>query len=272
MALSDQLRAAVYARDKAICAFSGSSVWIPDYGTSLLVAHDWPDHIKPASRKGADSLSNLVCASYFYNRKKLNNGSDTSYLFFAGAPTPIFFWRIGQISAEQIDLLRSHAAICPADWYFNRALANINIAHQNRYFGYKAVRTSSYWISAAASKLTDWSRLGGINDFRRRGLIRYPKSPDVMLMLELAKCDFSTSQARLKRRVKDIYEQLYPYFKANSDALDAFISAEVAMERKRILRQAMDNKLVTLPTRQLLRGNTTAMKEWSGRTSINLPF
>ncbi len=233
MGLSDGVRATVYARDKAICAFSGISVWMPDYGANLLAAHDWPDHIKPASRKGGDTPGNLVCASSFYNRKKLNNSSDTSYLFIDGQPTSMFFWNIGCISAEQVKLIKSHEKICTTDWYFNRALANINSAHQNKYYKSKAVRESSYWLTAAAKRLSTWKKLGGINDFVRRGLIQYPKSPDIQLMLELSQCADSIGHKNFDRRVKEIYEELYLYFFANSEALHTFITAETIEARKK---------------------------------------
>ena len=42
MPLTDKLRAAVFARDKGICAFSGLSLWLLDYGTSPIGQGDWP--------------------------------------------------------------------------------------------------------------------------------------------------------------------------------------------------------------------------------------
>jgi hypothetical protein len=92
MALGDAVRAAVYERDKAICAFSGVSLWLLDYGALPGFPGDWPDHIRPASRGGKDTPENLVCASHFYNEKKRNNGRDNAYLFTNGRPTDIFFW------------------------------------------------------------------------------------------------------------------------------------------------------------------------------------
>src|SRR5215211_6133145 len=47
MPLTDKLRAAVFARDKGICAFSNLSVWMLDYGTAPFGHPDWADHIKP---------------------------------------------------------------------------------------------------------------------------------------------------------------------------------------------------------------------------------
>jgi 5-methylcytosine-specific restriction endonuclease McrA len=97
MPLTDKLRAAVFARDRGICGFSGLSLWLLDYGTSPIGQADWPDHIVPVSRGGKDTLDNLVCASHVYNRKKLNNTRDRVYLFRNGQPTEDFFWIHGEL-------------------------------------------------------------------------------------------------------------------------------------------------------------------------------
>ena len=102
MALNDNLRAAVYGRDKAICSFSGLSLWLLDCGTAPFGQPDWVDHVKPVSRGGADALENLVCASFFHNSKKTNNGSDTGYLFRQGQSTETFFWNHGVISPSKL--------------------------------------------------------------------------------------------------------------------------------------------------------------------------
>ena len=77
---------------------------------------DWPDHMVPVSRGGKDTIDNLVCASHFYNRKKLNNGSDRIYLFRDGRPTEDFFWTHGELSEAQAVMLRRHACLTEADY------------------------------------------------------------------------------------------------------------------------------------------------------------
>lgn len=125
MALTDSLRAAVYERDRAICSFSGLSLWLLDYGTAPFSQYDWPDHIKPVSRGGKDILSNLACASSFYNFKKMNNGFDTSYLFRNGAPTEAFFWNHGYLSGEQAEILRRHCTICQGEQRFSSRTSSV---------------------------------------------------------------------------------------------------------------------------------------------------
>ena len=161
MPLTDKLRAAVFARDKGICAFSGLSLWLLDYGTAPFGQPDWPDHIRPVSSGGKDAVDNLVCASYFHNRKKLNNGSDRSYLFRDGRPTADFFWTHGELSDAQATALRRHACLTETDWYFNRALYNVRIGLHDEATGFIAVRDRDYWLAAARKRLVAWRRLSG---------------------------------------------------------------------------------------------------------------
>jgi hypothetical protein len=176
MGLSDNLRAGVFARDKAICSFSGLSLWQLDYGTAPFAQPDWPDHIKPVSRGGRDKLENLACASFFYNSKKANNGSDKAYLFRNGQPTEAFFWNHGYISAEQAIILRRHKDICEYDWYFNRAIYNLKCAMQDNWLRSAAVRTPQYWQGSAYKRLTIWRQktTADQRNFVRRGLVNRP--------------------------------------------------------------------------------------------------
>jgi hypothetical protein len=151
VSLTDKLRAAVFARDKAICSFSGLSLWLLDYGTAPFAQPDWADHIKPVSRGGKDTLDNLVCASFFYNSKKTNNGSDTQYLFRDGQPTDAFFWNHGYLSREQGVILRRHETICESDWYFNRAIYNLTCAMITD--GSVVTRSPAYWQQSAYKRL-----------------------------------------------------------------------------------------------------------------------
>jgi hypothetical protein len=151
--MNDALRAAVFARDKGICSFSGLSVWYLDYGTAPFSHADWVDHVQPKSRNGKDTLENLVCASYFYNRKKLNTGSDRQYLFSEGQPTETFFWTHGELSSQQAKLLKSHAALGSSDWYFNRAIYNIMVAIGDELVKADAVRSRDYWLASARKRM-----------------------------------------------------------------------------------------------------------------------
>ncbi len=85
-ALTDDMRAKVFIRDRATCAFSGISLWLLDYGAAPG-EEDWPDHILPVARKGTNDLDNLVCASAEYNFAKRVNTTSNLFLYRSGLPT-----------------------------------------------------------------------------------------------------------------------------------------------------------------------------------------
>ncbi|MDA0675041.1 MAG: hypothetical protein O3A88_01525, partial [Proteobacteria bacterium] len=267
--LNHTLCAKAFARDKAVCAFSGVSVWMLDYGASQFVDHDWPDHIKPVSRGGGHIVEKLVCASTFHNMKKRNNGNDTAYFFVGGRPTWQFFWSVGRISREQILLLRSHQGIKSSDWYFNRALANMRIAHVAKYCERTPVCTTDYWVTSALRHLVRWKESAKKNDLRRSGLVHYKGADDVKLMLSLADCDHENGLHALKAQVFEIHDALYPYFRANSNAMHAFVDARTHRGRSRVVDRAVRNRFVTEPTRRLLSANLNVLRSHEGPTSVD---
>ena len=262
MPLTDKLRAAVFARDKGICSFSGLSLWMLDYGTAPFSHPDWPDHIKPISRGGKDTLDNVVCASFHYNSKKLNNGRDCGYLFREGRPTEEFFWTHGELSRTQAQLLKRNACLTEADWYFNRALFNVKVAIADEVFGADVVRKRDYWLNSAYKRLLAWRRLSGPSgptSFTRRGLIRYPSASDVQLMLSLATADHTELQK--------VYHRLAKHYRANCRALDAFVLARTPERREVILQKAGRDNYVTEPLINVVRQNARRLQEISARAS-----
>lgn len=239
--MKDALRAAVFARDKGICSFSGLSVWYLDYGTAPFSHADWVDHVVPKSKNGKDKLDNLVCASFFYNRKKLNNGSDRQYLFKEGRPTETFFWTHGELTSQQAQILSRHKAIEESDWYFNRALFNITVAIGDELAKANAVRTREYWLAAAQKRMAVWKKLtcSHPKTFARRGLVRFPHSPDIQLMLSLA-------TARNEEWL-GIYKQLVKFTRANEKTFAEFLNAQDFAARSRIVQHAANNGLATAP-------------------------
>lgn len=259
MAVTNTLRAGVFERDKAICAFSGVSVWILDYGTAPFAQHDWVDHIRPRSRKGNDSIENLVCASHFYNSKKVNNGRDNAYLFYGGEPTEWFFWVHGELSAEQTETLARHAKIAKADWYLNRCLMNLTNALQIDWSKRVVVRQMDYWLGAAHKCLVAWRRISGEtgpDTFQDRELVRYPTAPDVQLMLSLTRSD----AVGLQR----IFRRLAIHYRANASALDAFGKAENQQKRRSILKAAEAGGKATEPLLTALRNDVARLDALPG--------
>lgn len=256
MPLSDRLRAAVFARDKGVCAFSGLSLWLLDYATAPFGQPDWPDHIVPVSRGGKDTLDNLVCASHFYNRKKLNNGGDRRYLFRDGRPTEEFFWTHGELSETQADLLRRHACLTEPDWYFNRALFNIRVALGDETDGVDVVRDRAYWLQSAGKRLATWRKLADDPtpaSFLRRGLVRFPGAPDVKLMLSLA----SAGDEQLAKT----YKALLRHYRANRRTLEAFTRARSTQARSTLLASATQEGRATEPLLHVLQQNTRQLQK-----------
>lgn len=132
-------------------------------------------------RGGKDTLNNLVCASFFYNRKKLNNGADVAYLLRDGRPTEEYLFAHGALPSEQAQLLRRHATIIESDWYFNRAIFNLRVSLQDEWAEFAARRGAVYWQKAALRRILAWQKHdleAGTRSFTRRGLVRYPNAPD----------------------------------------------------------------------------------------------
>lgn len=252
MALNNKLRSEVFARDKALCAFSGLSLWLLDYGASAHSNFDWADHIRPASRGGKDSVDNLVTASFFFNSKKRNNGADNTYLFRGGGPTTHFFWAYGCLTSRLVEDMLAHAAIVASDWYFNRAWANLTTALYNEYVGATRERSPAYWQKAALARLIEWKAVRGAADFTERGLVRYPEAPDVKIMLSLA-------GAESLGDVASAYRAVQPYFDANTRAFEDFLDAKNPAARQRVLERAAKSKWVTEPTLAALRINAALL-------------
>jgi hypothetical protein len=247
--MNDALRAAVFARDKGICSFSGLSVWYLDHGTAPFSHADWIDHVKPKSRKGKDTLENLVCASYFYNRKKLNNGSDRQYLFSEGRPTETFFWTHGELTLQQASLLKSHAGLQESDWYFNRAIFNVMVAIADELAMADAVRTREYWLGSARKRMATWRNLtgGDSNTFALRGLVRYPHAADVQLMLSLA----TTPDTKWA----GVYNALKKFARVNEATFAKFLRTKHRSQRLEIISEAESNGRATAPLLDVMRKN-----------------
>jgi hypothetical protein len=63
---TDATKAAIFARDRATCCFSGANLWLLDKSLRTGWQADLADHIKPRSRGGTAAPENGVCASHTY--------------------------------------------------------------------------------------------------------------------------------------------------------------------------------------------------------------
>src|SRR6185369_4434588 len=155
---SDKQKAAIYQRDKAICAFSGKSLWILDYGVTPLWDMDWVDHIKPSKRGGESTVENGICASAFYNSKKSDNSRDNAYLFKDGIPTANYYYCHGDIPSEIARILNRNKSLHYSDWYLNRAFARFNLIlgrMRRKDRGMADVRGEEYYAKASLKMLRE---------------------------------------------------------------------------------------------------------------------
>jgi hypothetical protein len=249
MSFSDAQRAAIFVRDRAICSFTGKSLWILDYGATPFWDYDWADHIRPVSRGGKSVLENGACVASERNWSRRNNGADNQYLFHAGRPTEDCIYELGEIPAEVARRLRRFTALEPSDWYFNRALSSILVYLQDRWDGERGyVRGERYWCQAAARKLSIWRRLTAREDYRsfeRRGLVSRTPPVDVALMLELRSIDAGRDETDAVVRMG---RRLYPYYRANAEAVWRFSTARTSRHRATLLRSAARSRWISATT------------------------
>ena len=213
---TDTQKAAIYARDRATCCFSGANLWLLDAPLRYGWESDWVDHVHPASRGGAaDSENNGVCASATYNMKKRANSADKSYLFKDGIPTALYFEMFGSLPVGVAERLKRLKHLESVDWYFNRAVTWILEA-----FHYKSwsntweklpIRDDIYWFKAAYKKLNVYQEyVSGLPTLEERRIIPDQPANNQRGILSIRTCDSLASMQRVAL-------QLLPQYKSNSD-------------------------------------------------------
>lgn len=120
---SDATKATIFAWDRAVCAFTGASVWLLDHELSPCFTEDWMDHIIPVARGGSSLPENGICADAGMNWIKGANGRANNYWFVGGRPTSGFYETLGKVSPETARYL--HRTVEPRDWYYNPCLRNL---------------------------------------------------------------------------------------------------------------------------------------------------
>ena len=184
---TDSQKAEIFLRDRAVCAFSGKSLWLLDYGLSPTYDIDWVDHIKPASKDGGNDIENGICASSFYNAKKSNNSRDTGFLFHHGRPTSAFYYHYEIVPATIAEHLRRFSRAEKSDWYLNRALSRFINGLEwivCKKHGTTYARDDKYYAKSALKMLNIWKKQSK-NDLsiEERGLIDEVASDDQKLLL-----------------------------------------------------------------------------------------
>jgi hypothetical protein len=226
---TDATKAAIFARDRATCCFSGANLWLLDGSLRTGWQPDWADHIKPRSRGGTAAPENGVCASHTYNTKKRNNTADTVFLFREGHPTSLYYELFGSPPPGVIERFRRLANLKSQDWYFNRAITNILIAFDGKCWKPEYKRTPDDWFKAAHNKLVTFQKLHekdpALPSLESRKIIDNPtQTQEILLSLR-----HSESLPALKRTAL----QLYPAFRADSQIWWKYFSAEDEKSRRK---------------------------------------
>lgn len=192
---SDRVKAEIYARDKALCAFCGCDLWMFRHGASPLTGHDWADHIRPSARGGSNSPDNGITACHACNSKKSDNTRDQEYFFRDGRPTSLYFKRFDHLNPLVAATAHANVMLEWTDWYFNRAIGKLLIAAdelRDLALGYDPrKRTPDYWVNAGLRFASEWRRFDptGIDGLRSRGFIPVDLQPDQEKILQFFECD-----------------------------------------------------------------------------------
>lgn len=213
---SDATKAQLYAWDNAVCAMTGASLWMLDYGATSLCHYDWADHVNPRARGGGHEPANGVCVAEDANYEKGANGRANSYFYVAGQPTWKAFATFGKVPEETAKYLRRD--VLPRDWYFNRSLANLMwyvFGRVERWTGTRTIEKPMYYPRAAFRFLEDfrekWRDEKGVEsgptfreaclDWDNRGLLPSSLGSDQELMLSVVTAEDDKGLERIGKKL-----------------------------------------------------------------------
>ena len=185
---TDAMKAAIYARDRATCVYSGDNLWIFDGGANPHFTVDWADHVIPVTKGGLSIVENGVCAGWNHNKKKSDSLKTHPVLFVGGEPAQPRFDEMRETLRPNIleDLAR-FKAIRQSDWYFNRALFRVLLG-VDYLMAQKGKRDDRYYACAALKAITRWRKAvseKGDLSIEDRGLAPTAPSQDQKRMLSV---------------------------------------------------------------------------------------
>lgn len=252
---SDALRAEIFKRDRALCAYSGRSLWLADYGAAPH-AVDWVDHIKPVARGGRATVENGVASSHLYNFQK-RAGAGSVLLFRGGRPTADFFTFFHVVPPAIAEHLSRFIRLHESDWYFNRALFHVLLGaaskSQIRQDGQPLKRGLDYRANAALKFLEGWAKeSNGIPSLARRGLL--PKRPGADQKLLL-----STATADTVPKLKRLMSSLTPYIEPSWRALEMLSEVQSKAEARALAWQVSHHRHVAHVVKAAVRQNVKAL-------------
>lgn len=220
---SYEIKARIFARDRAICAFTGINLWLLDDGACGYYNFGSADHIIPATRGGLSDEENGIATHVAWNYEKGNNADANIYLFNGGFPT-MNYWVFNRvISPEIAQRLVRFGQIHPSDCHFNSAIAcvlsGVQWLHLGKDEGRK--RDDAYHAGATLNHLVRWRRSvveDKVASLEERNLALEPLFPDQALFL-------SVREMMTEKQIKKLMQDILPYHVANYDVTGCFMTA-----------------------------------------------
>ncbi len=222
----DVVKAEIYARDRAICAFTGLNLWLLDEGVGGFYNNCWIDHIVPATRGGKSEADSGVTTHWAYNYNKGNTIGESLYLFINGLPT-YRFWEFHRLlPPEMAQMIVNNSNILPSDYHFNQAIINLIGGVRWLHLGPdpKYKRDDEYRASATIRRLDKWKRAVDAEEvasMEERNLVIEPLTPDQELLLSLR-------EVKTTKQIKSLMKEVLPYHCAN---LALRLEFEIACEK-----------------------------------------
>ncbi len=237
-----ELRAEIFALDRATCTYSGRNLWIADYGVDPSYQIDWADHVIPASRGGASIVENGAAAAYLYNYLRGNDRQRLA-MFHRGLPTSEHTTYVGVLDADVAAQLERFARLTASDWFLNRAMWYVWIAagyEYQRRAGAKRSRDHSYYSRCAWNSLTKWRRMvheASVQPIEKRGLAPARPEPDQTALL-------SIRDAQSAADVLALINQLFPIYEAGAILSDRLADAGGADDLNSIVADAQGSTIL----------------------------
>lgn len=252
---TNQQKAEIFVRDRAICAFSGKSLWVLDYGVSPTFDYDWADHIKPAAKGGSSKTENGICASSFFNAKKKDNGNDNVYFWKEGKPSEESFEHYEVVNKAVLANIKRFSNLRISDWYLNRAMSDLCFAAHWLYWKHYRVtykRGVEYYSKAAWKMLEDWRKRENkptVAELKRRQLIPIPLGKDHKIMLSIVK-------AKSAKEIESAAYALRPLIINSWDLFYAFTrEVKTAKAARALLKKVKGNKHVAPRVANIIKTN-----------------
>lgn len=217
---SYEIKARIFARDRAICGFTGLNLWLLDEGACGYYNFSSADHIKPATKGGLSDEENGITTHGAWNYEKGDKTDFNIYLFNGGFPTMNFWVFNRQISLEMAQRIVRFEAMHPSDCYFNNAISCVISGVQWLHVGKEKGRTRNddYWATATLNHIARWRKSVAIDEvtsLEERGLVLEPLLPDQELLL-------SVREMTTAEQIKQLSKNVLPYHIANFEVVYEF--------------------------------------------------